>query len=117
MFMLSYNSLQVWAILCQSILLVGCGCADGEIVEEESEEQLMAQLGLKLEEQLAQLDADKALDSRLARRWGAQESARDRDQWQPLRSMPEADPDGADAGGGRVLEFEDIDDFLFTLGD
>lgn len=77
----------------------------------------MARLGLKLEEELAQLDADKALDARLARRWAAQECARDRDQWQPLRSMPEPDPDrDSPDGAGRALEFEDIDDFVFSLG-
>ncbi len=92
-------------------------CAEGELAAEETEEELMARLGLKLEEELAQLDADKALDSRLAVRWAAQESARDRDQWQPLRSEPEPDTEGADTAIGRVLEFEDIDDFLFTLGE
>lgn len=73
----------------------------------------MARLGLKLEEELAQLDADKALDARLARKWGARECARDRDQWRPLRSMLEPDPDG---GAGRTLTFEDIDDFVLSLG-
>ena len=91
-------------------------CTAGE--EEETEQELMARLGLKLEEELAQLDADKALDARLAQKWGARECARDKDQWQPLRSMPEPDADRDSAYGGaeRALDFEDINDFVFSLG-
>ena len=33
----------------------------------------MAQLGLKLEQELAQLDTGKGLDADMARKWGAEE--------------------------------------------
>lgn len=91
--------------------------------EAETEEELMARLGLKLEEELAQLDADRALDSRLARRWASRERARDRDLWRPLRggggsggAAEPADPDAMDAAAGRAVEFEDLEEFVFSLG-
>jgi len=82
----------------------------------------MARLGLKLEEELAQLDADRALDSRLARRWASRERTQDRDLWRPLRggggAAPElGEPDATDTQPGRVVEFEDLEEFVFSLGE
>ena len=57
-------------------------------------------------------------DSR-SRRWGAEESVREREQWRPMRStqLAEGGADaGADVASARVVDIEDIEDFLVELG-
>ena len=75
----------------------------------------MAQLGLKLEQQLAQLDAGEGLSAELAARWGAEETARERSQWRPVRSVQLAE-EQAGTATARVVDIEDVEDFLVDLG-
>jgi hypothetical protein len=87
--------------------------------EEETEEQLLAALGLKLEAELAALEGQAAggLDARLARLWGAEERARERVRWRPLRAgVPDLDVDAVESDAARVVEFEDVQDFLVSFG-
>jgi len=93
---------------CEKIL-----CPHAE--EEESEEALMAQLGLKLEQELAQLDTGKGLDAKLAVKWGAEETKRESTQWQPIRSM-QLTEEQADVATARIVDIEDVEDFLVDLG-
>ncbi len=74
----------------------------------------MAQLGLKLEQELAQLDTGKGLDAGMAAKWGAEESKRECSQWQPIRSMQLTEE--ADVATARVVDIEDVEDFLIDLG-
>ena len=74
----------------------------------------MAQLGLKLEQELAQLDTGKGLDARMAAKWGAEETKRECSQWQPVRSMQLTEE--ADVATARVVDIEDVEDFLIDLG-
>lgn len=81
--------------------------------ESETEEELMARLGMKLEEELAQMDPKQGLDTAMAARWAAEETRREAQQWrQPHGSAAESD----DVGDARVVEFEDIEDFVFPIG-
>lgn len=75
----------------------------------------MAQLGLRLEQELAQLDTGKGLDAGMAAKWGAEETRRECSQWQPLRSMQLAE-EQADVATARVVDIEDIEDFLVEIG-
>ena len=77
----------------------------------------MAQLGLKLEQQLAQLGAGEGqLSAELAARWGAEEAARERTQWRPVRSVQMSE-EQAGIATARVVDIEDVEDFLVDLGD
>lgn len=75
----------------------------------------MAQLGLKLEQELAQLDSGQGLNAGMAGRWGAEETARERDQWRPVRSTQMTE-EQADVATARVVDIEDVEDFLIDLG-
>ena len=75
----------------------------------------MAQLGLKLEQELAQLDSGRGLDAGMAAKWGAEETRRERSQWQPIRSMQLTEGQ-ADVATARVVDIEDVEDFLVELG-
>ena len=75
----------------------------------------MAQLGLKLEAELAQLDAGEGLSAELAGRWGAEETARERSQWRPVRSV-QMSKEQAGIATARVADIEDVENFLVDLG-
>ncbi len=75
----------------------------------------MAQLGLKLEQELAQLDTGKGLDAGMAAKWGAEEAKREAMEWQPIRSM-QLTEEQADVPTARIIDIEDIEDFLIDLG-
>jgi hypothetical protein len=76
----------------------------------------MARLGLKLEEELAQLDPSKGLDWGLAQRWAAEESVRERRLWRHPRGAATVADEQQPAADAQELEFEDIEDFLFSVG-
>ena len=90
-------------------------CLAAHAEEEESEEALMAQLGLKLEQELAQLDTGKGLDAGMAAKWGAEEAKREAMEWHPIRSM-QLTEEQADVPTARIIDIEDIEDFLIDLG-
>jgi len=75
----------------------------------------MAQLGLKLEQELAQLDTSKGLDAKLAVKWGTEETKRESTQWRPVRSM-QLTEEQADVATARIVDIEDVEDFLVDLG-
>ncbi|DBB14987.1 hypothetical protein WJX82_009217 [Trebouxia sp. C0006] len=83
-----------------------------EVVPEPTDEELLAQLGLELEQQMADLMANDELPAGIMQQWAEEELRRDRVQWQPRRQLPdqavdeEEEDGGDDAGEG--LEFRDI---------
>ena len=92
------------------------GQEEGELVEvvpEPTDEELLAQLGLQLEQQMADLTASDELPAGIMRQWAEEELRRDAVQWQPRRELPdqavrdEEEEDGVDDAGD-ALEFRDI---------
>ena len=87
---------------------------EGELIEvlpEPTDEELLAQLGLELEQQMADLTARDELPAGIMQQWAEEELRRDRVQWQPRRELPDQAMDeeedrGDDAGEG--LEFRNI---------
>ena len=82
-----------------------------EVVPEPTDEELLAQLGLELEQQMADLTANDELPAGIMQQWAEEELWRDRVQWQPRRELPDQAVDeeedrGDDAGEG--LKFRDI---------
>lgn len=86
-------------------------------------------LGLKLDEHLAELDAEAGLPPAIAARWAATEAERSARQWRPLRAGGgDADGGGGSLGEGagsddsaadaaakeRAVRFSDLEDSLFT---
>ena len=87
---------------------------DGELVEvvpEPSDEELLAQLGLQLEQRMADLTAGDELPAGIMQQWAEEELRRDTLQWQPRREAPELDVEEEEGGGGEAaegLEFRDV---------
>lgn len=84
-----------------------------EVVPEPTDEELLAQLGLQLEQQMADLTASDELPAGIMRQWAEEELRRDAVQWQPRRELPdqaihdEEEQDGGDDAGD-ALEFRNI---------
>ncbi|DBB01993.1 TPA: hypothetical protein ACH3X1_000578 [Trebouxia sp. C0004] len=87
---------------------------EGELIEilpEPTDEELLAQLGLELEQQMADLTASDELPAGIMQQWAEEELRRDRVQWQPRRELPDQATDEEEDRGddaGEVLEFRDI---------
>ncbi|DBA66769.1 TPA: hypothetical protein ACH3X2_001915 [Trebouxia sp. C0005] len=87
---------------------------EGELVEvlpEPTDEELLAQLGLELEQQMADLTASDELPAGIMQQWAEEELCRDRVQWQPRRELPNQAMDEKEDrsdDAGEVLEFRDI---------
>lgn len=86
-----------------------------EVVPEPTDEELLAQLGLELEQQMADLTTSDELPAGIMQLWADEELRRDRVQWHPRRELPDQAVDeeqdrGDDAGEG--LEFRDIKDSM-----
>jgi hypothetical protein len=88
---------------------------EGELIEvlpEPTDEELLAQLGLELEQQMADLTASDELPAGIMQQWAEEELRRDREQWQPRRELPDQamDEEEEDRGddAGEVLESRDI---------
>ncbi len=82
-----------------------------EVVPEQTDEELLAQLGLALEQQMADLTASDELPAGIMRQWAEEELRRDRVQWQPKRELPDQAMDEDEDGGddvGEAVEFRDI---------
>ena len=82
-----------------------------EVVQEPTDEELLAQLGLELEQQMADLTASDELPAGVMQQWAEEELRRDRVEWQPRRELPDQALDEEEDGGddaGEALEFRDI---------
>ena len=82
-----------------------------EVVPEPTDEELLAQLGLELEQQMADLTASDDLPAGVMQQWAEEELRRDRVEWQPRRELPDQALDEEEDGGddaGEALEFRDI---------
>ncbi|KAK9818916.1 hypothetical protein WJX81_005554, partial [Elliptochloris bilobata] len=108
----------------------GDGDADAEAepppeAEEGTEEELLARLGVRLEAEVAALAGSEGggFNDDIARRWGAQEQARDSAQFLPLRVRPAPGEEAGaeDAGAAatsaedRLVEFDEVRECLLTL--
>jgi len=87
---------------------------EGELIEvlpEPTDEELLAQLGLELEQQMADLTASDELPAGIMQQWAEEELRRDRVQWQPRRDLPDQAMDEEEDRGddaGEALQFRDI---------
>ena len=88
--------------------------AEEEEEPEETEAELLARLGLKLDEGLKGLG--NQMTQQTFTRWVALEEARDREQWAPLRpGAGDGGDDEAAAALEREIDFDDVRDGLFSL--
>mmetsp|Transcript_3935 Transcript_3935/g.9400 ORF Transcript_3935/g.9400 Transcript_3935/m.9400 type:complete len:710 (+) Transcript_3935:274-2403(+) len=88
------------------------GEGGGDAAEEgETEEELLARLGMKLD---AGLDAlgEAAIGPETLQQWVAEETSRCRQQWRPVRAK---DAIGADQGLERAVEVDDVAHLLVRL--
>lgn len=72
-------------------------------------------LGLKLEEDLAQLGNQKDIDSNVLKAWLQEEYERGCSLWVPARDLQKQDADGEEIDLDRLVEFDDIREWLFPL--
>ena len=80
-----------------------------QVVPEPTDEELLAQLGLQLEQRMADLTANDALPAGIMQQWAEEEQRRDAAQWQPRRELPdEAADDEEQEEGAEVLGFQDV---------
>mmetsp|Transcript_37311 Transcript_37311/g.105267 ORF Transcript_37311/g.105267 Transcript_37311/m.105267 type:complete len:1342 (-) Transcript_37311:420-4445(-) len=98
-----------------------------ETEEEETEEELMARLGMKLEAGLGALGEQAGISPATLTNWLEQEVRRSSSQWGPVPPGPEGGHEGnAEAEEGkaiakqeveveRLLELEDVSSFLVSL--
>ena len=85
---------------------------EGELVEvipEPTDEELLAQLGLQLEQRMADLTANDALPAAIMQQWAEEEQHRDAAQWQPKRESPgEAVDEAEEEEGAEIVGFPDV---------
>lgn len=82
-----------------------------EVVPEPTDEELLTQLGLQLEQQMATLTANDELPAGIMQQWAEEELRRDREQWHPRRQLADQDSDEEEEAGGDAAEavsFQDI---------
>lgn len=84
-----------------------------EVVPEPTDEELLEQLGLQLEQRMADLTASDELPAGIVQQWAEEELRRDTAQWQPRRELPdqatdEEDDGDEDGGSADALEFRDV---------
>ena len=82
-----------------------------EVVPEPTDEELLTQLGLQLEQQMASLTANDELPAGIMQQWAEEELWRDGEQWHPSRQLADQDSDEEEDGGGDAAEavsFQDI---------
>eukprot|EP00775_Hariotina_reticulata_P010037 gene10037-10193_t len=88
--------------------------------EEVDEVELMLRLGVKLEEQLEEVE-QQGLPPHILTRWAAEEASRSSSQWQPLRTSATAaslnpdDPAFQNLDPSRVVGFGSLHSCLFIL--
>ena len=80
-----------------------------EVVTEPTDEELLQQLGLQLEQQLADLTANDALPPDIMQQWAEEEVWRDTLQWQPTRGLLDQASDAEeDMNSAESLSFQDV---------
>ena len=80
-----------------------------EVVPEPTDEELLQQLGLQLEQQLADLTANDALPADIMQQWAEEELRRDTLQWQPTRGPPDHASDEEEfLDSTETLSFQDV---------
>ena len=82
-----------------------------EVVPEPTDEELLTQLGLQLEQQMANLTASDELPAGIMQQWAEEELQRDVKQWHPKRQLADQDSDDEEDGEGDAAEavsFQDI---------
>lgn len=92
------------------------GQEEGELVEvvpEPTDEELLAQLGLQLEQQMADLTASEELPAGIMQQWAEEELQRDARQWHPRRQLADEDSDedleqDASADAAEAVSFQDV---------
>lgn len=81
------------------------------MVPEPTDEELLAQLGLQLEQQMADLTANDELPAGIMQQWAEEEVWRDVQQWHPKQLLPDEDSEEEEEGGDGAAEavsFQDI---------
>ena len=69
----------------------------------------MAQLGLQLEQQMADLTANDELPAGIIQQWAKEELRRDVQQWHPKRQQPEQESEDDEEDAAAVaVSFQDI---------
>ena len=87
---------------------------EGELVEtvpEPTDEELLAQLGLRLEREMANLTANEELPAGIMRQWAEEELRRDAEQWHPKREQLEQDSGEEEDGeedAAECVSFQDV---------
>ena len=82
-----------------------------EVVPEPTDEELLTQLGLQLEQQMATLTANDELPAEIMKQWAEEELQRDKEQWHPRKQLADQDSDEEEDAGGDAVEavsFQDI---------
>lgn len=82
-----------------------------EVVSEPTDEELLTQLGLQLEQQMADLTANDELPAGIMQQWAEEEVQRDKQQWHPRKQLADQDSNPEEDEGGDAAEavsFHDI---------
>ena len=82
-----------------------------EVVPEPTDEELLTQLGLQLEQQMENLTAGEELPAGVMHQWAEEELRRDVKQWQPKRQLPDQDSEeeeDAEIDASEAVSFQDI---------
>lgn len=80
------------------------------MVPEPTDEELLAQLGLQLEQRMADLTASDELPAGIMRQWAEEELWRDTVHWQARRELPDQATDEEEDGDGDTSESVDFRD-------
>ena len=75
-----------------------------EVVPEPTDEELLTQLGLQLEQQMAKLTANDELPAGIMQQWAEEELQRDKQQWHPRKQLADQDSDQEEDEGGDAAE-------------
>lgn len=73
-----------------------------EVVPEPTDEELLTQLGLQLEQQMADLTATDELPAGIMQQWAEEELRRDTEQWQPRRQLADQDSEDEEDAAAAV---------------
>ena len=81
------------------------------MVPEPTDEELLTQLGLQLEQQMANLIANDELPAGIMQKWAEEELQRDKQQWHPNKQLADQNSDeekAADGDAAEAVSFQDI---------
>ena len=74
------------------------------MVPEPTDEELLTQLGLQLEQQMANLTANDELPAGIMQQWAEEEVQRDKQQWHPRKQLADQDSDPEEDECGDAAE-------------